>query len=246
MSAADKELESIANQVASLETKFVSGSSLGKYLQSEEQAAFKRLVAEAISLLDSVLGEENNFSRNIAGTVNSGSGGFIGGPSYACVQETRGLIIGAANHLRRMENLNPKMTQTNQQSAYIDSGRLAELKSLTPSKFDLSRLIRLCEELNMAHSNNCLMSIAMLVRAIVDHIPPILGQQSFTAVASNYSGAKSFKGSMQRLDTSLRSVADAHLHTQARPREVLPTFNQVDFRADLDVLLGETIRTLKT
>ena len=82
MSAADKELESIANQVASLETKFVSGSSLGKYLQSEEQAAFKRLVAEAISLLDSVLGEENNFSRNIAGTVNSGSGGFIGGTEY--------------------------------------------------------------------------------------------------------------------------------------------------------------------
>jgi len=245
MSAADKELELIANQVASLENKFVSGSSLGKYLQSEEQACFKRLVAEAISLLDSVLGEENNFSRNIAGTVNSGSGGFIGGPSYACVQETRGLIIGAANHIRRMENLNPKANQANQ-SAYVDSGRLAELKSLTPSKFDLSRLVRLCEELNMAHSAICLMSIAMLVRAIVDHIPPILGQQSFAAVASNYSGTKSFKGSMQRLDTSLRSVADAHLHTQARSREILPTFNQVDFRADLDVLLGEAIWILKT
>ena len=155
MSAADKELESIANQVASLENKFVSGSSLGKYLQSEEQASFKRLVAEAISLLDSVLGEENNFSRNIAGTVNSGSGGFIGGPSYACVQETRGLIIGAANHIRRMENLNPKANQTNQ-SAYVDSGRLAELKALTSSKFDLSRLVRLCEELNMAHIKHLL------------------------------------------------------------------------------------------
>jgi hypothetical protein len=245
MFAADKELELIASQVESLENKFLSGSSFGKYLQSEEQASFKRLVAEAIPLLDSVLGEGNNFSRNIAGTVNSGSGGFIGGPSYACVQETRGLIIGAVNHLRRIENLTPRATQTNQ-SAYVDSGRLAELKALTPSKFDLSRLIRLCEELNMAHSAICLMSIAMLVRAIADHIPPILGQQSFTAVASNYSGAKSFKGSMQRLDTSLRNVADAHLHTQARSRDVLPTFNQVDFRADLDVLLGEIIRTLKT
>ncbi len=51
---------------------------------------------------------------------------------------------------------------------------------------------------------------------------------------------------MQRLDTSLRSVADAHLHTQVRSREILPTFNQVDFRADLDVLLGEAIRILKT
>ena len=51
---------------------------------------------------------------------------------------------------------------------------------------------------------------------------------------------------MQHLDASLRNIADAHLDTHVRPREVLPTFTQVDFLADLDVLLAEVIRLVKT
>jgi hypothetical protein len=243
--SADKELEPIADQITSLEGKFVSGSSFGMFLRSDDHASFKQLVAEAISLLDSVLGEANNFSRNIAGTVNNGSGGYLGGPSYTCVQETRGLITAAVNHLRRMHRLSAAAVPVNP-FPYVDLGQVAELKSIASSKFDLSRLVRMCEELNIAHTNECQMSIAMLVRAIVDHVPPIFEQQSFAHVANNYAGAKSFKGSMQHLDASLRNIADAHLHVYVRPREVLPTFTQVDFRADLDVLLAEVIRLLKT
>lgn len=128
---------------------------------------------------------------------------------------------------------------------YVDLSRLTELQTLKSDQFDLTRLIRLCEELNVAHANECVMSIAMLARAIVDHVPPIFGMQSFTQVANNYSGSKSFKSSMQRLDQSLRNVADLHLHTQIRARETLPTFTQVDFRADIDVLLSEIVRLLK-
>jgi hypothetical protein len=47
------------------------------------------------------------------------------------------------------------------------------------------------------------------------------------------------------LDRSLRNIADAHLHVQIRTSEVLPTGPQVDFRADLDVLLSEVVRVLK-
>lgn len=241
----DKELESLAHQIASLEGRFVQSPSLGMYLKSEDEAQFAQLVAESISIIDSLLGEDNNFSRNIAGTVNNGSGGYLEGPSYACVQKTRGLITAAANHLKRVKSLNPNTTPTNP-SSYVDPGTLTELKSVISSEFDLTRLVRLCEELNVAYANNSMMTIAILVRAIVDHVPPILGQQAFVHVVNNYAGSKSFKGSMQHLDASLRNIADAYLHTHVRSREVLPTFTQVDFRPDLDVLLSEIIRKLKT
>lgn len=104
--------------------------------------------------------------------------------------------------------------------------------------------MRLCEELNSAHETGSLMSTAMLVRSIMDHVPPIFGCADFSAVASNYAG-RSVKASLQHLENSMRNVADAHLHGQIRKREVLPTVPQVDFKADLDVLLSEVVRTLK-
>lgn len=110
--------------------------------------------------------------------------------------------------------------------------------------WDLKRLIRLLEELNLVHAAECHMATAMLVRAIADHIPPVFNVDTFEKVANNYSGAKSFKASMKNLQNSLRHIADSHLHAQIRNREVLPTERQVDFRADLDVLLGEIVRIL--
>ncbi len=85
----------------------------------------------------------------------------------------------------------------------------------------------------------------MLLRTILNHVPPVLGFNTFAEVASNYGGPKSnrsFKDNMHRLEKSLRSIADIHLHSSIRSREDLPTAVQVDFAADLDLLLGEVIR----
>ena len=62
---------------------------------------------------------------------------------------------------------------------YVSSSRVAELELLDCPPYDMTRLAQLCRELNVAHENGCLMSIAMLVRAIVDHVPPIFGQTTF-------------------------------------------------------------------
>lgn len=50
---------------------------------------------------------------------------------------------------------------------------------------------------------------------------------------------------MIHLDKSLRKIADSFLHTQIRKKETIPNATQVDFRRDLDVLLGEIVRILK-
>lgn len=128
---------------------------------------------------------------------------------------------------------------------YVDSQRIEELKGIVNQKFDLTRLIKLCEEINVAYQNDCYMSIAMVMRAIIDHIPPIFNASSFSEVINNYSGSRSFKDSMKLLQRSLRNVADSHLHVQIRRRETLPNFTQVNFKADLDLLLSEIVRLLK-
>jgi len=134
----------------------------------------------------------------------------------------------------------------NQKTYFVNPTRIDELKKIKSKKFDLIKLIQLCEELNNASSIKTLYSPTLLVRAIIDHIPPIFELKSFSEVANNYNnGTKSFKKSMLILDNSLRNIADNNIHSQARQKEVLPNQTQTDFTPELDLLLSEVIRILK-
>jgi len=80
----------------------------------------------------------------------------------------------------------------------------------------------------------------------LDHVPPIFKVATFEQVASNYGGPKSFRDHMGHLQHSARKIADTHLHVPIRAKETLPTRTQVNFAADIDVLLGEIVRTLRS
>jgi hypothetical protein len=133
----------------------------------------------------------------------------------------------------------------NMLEAYIDGSRLEELKGIPKTDYDLTKLIRILEEINLCYRDRCYIATILLVRALIDHVPPIFGYKTFSEVANNYKGSKSFKESMQRLEESCRRIADQHLHCQIRRTEVLPNKTQVNFRNDIDVLLAEVVRTLK-
>ena len=123
---------------------------------------------------------------------------------------------------------------------YIDKKRFQALKKKT-GKFDFSRLLQMFTELDHAFSVGNYISVILLTRAILDHIPPIFNSNIFTEVANNY-GTKSFKGSMSHLENSSRKIADSYLHTKIRSKESLPNKTQVNFSNDIDVLLAEIIR----
>jgi hypothetical protein len=133
----------------------------------------------------------------------------------------------------------------NSLSIYIDPNRINELKKIKSKQFDLTRLIGLCEELNKSSAAGNHVAVSLLVRALIDHIPPIFHFQSFADFANQYGGTKSFKKSMLNLNSSLRNLADANIHTQARDKEVLPNAVQSDFTPELDLLLSEVVRKLK-
>ncbi len=122
---------------------------------------------------------------------------------------------------------------------YVALSRIESLRHL--SDFDPRRLIRLCEELNSSFKAENYLAVCMLLRAIIDHIPPIFQKKNFDEVASNH-GAQSFKNHMQHLAKSLRNIADTSLHIHIRKKETLPTVQQVNFSTYLDSLIEEIIR----
>ena len=135
------------------------------------------------------------------------------------------------------------MKSTN--TLFVDPQRINELASVKNDKFDLSRLVRLCEELNDNFSRKNYISVIVLTRAVLDHVSPIFSYKSFSEVANNFKCEKSIKASLQNLENSSRKIADSYLHIQVRNKEILPTSVQVNFSRELDVLLGEIVRILK-
>ncbi|NQW00692.1 MAG: hypothetical protein HQ483_13395 [Rhodospirillales bacterium] len=238
-----EELTTIADDMEKLLSFFVDSSALGLFLPTEHSTTFKALAIEVKSILDEELGLANDFSMNLMRAVNTGASGFTDGPSYAAVVEASKIVHAAARAIKRKRK--QPVASPSDSKPYVAGSRIASLQAIGNAQWDFARLMELCREINVAEANRCHMSTAMLLRSILNHVPPVLGFGTFAEVANNYGGTKtqkSFKASMQRLENSLRNIADMHLHTPIRPSEDVPTATQVDFAADLDVLLGEVIR----
>lgn len=152
---------------------------------------------------------------------------------------TESMIEGSYGYLQI-----PTKLKVSNNDVFVDEERINALRKLKSDSFDLTKLVRLCEEINIALQNNLYYSIAMLLRSLIDHIPPIFEKSNFTEVVNNY-GSRSFKQSMKNLNNSLRKISDNHLHSHIRRKETNPTRVQINFSSDLDVLLGEIIAQLK-
>ena len=240
------DLTELVTQFEALKERFVEGGSMtGLFLRTEDQAAFEGLFLQAKSLTDEALGDPNDYSLKLVAAYNEGVGGFAGGPSFSLVTQVAEIVRGVIVQVRRR----PPSTiatagATPTKDPYVDPSRLKDISEVHVTNWDFRRLARMCIELNTAYENGNYISVAMLVRGIIDHVPPVFGKTSFAEVANNH-GGRSFKGSMRQLDESMRRIADAYLHEQIRPKESLPSAVQVDVRRDLDVLLAEVVRLAK-
>ncbi len=132
-----------------------------------------------------------------------------------------------------------------QQNHYVNIKRIEELERINNNEFDLEKLIEFCKDLNKCHFVGAILAVPVLVRAILDHVPPIFEKQNFDEVANNYGFTISNKRSILKLQESSRNIANSFLHTQIRKKEVLPNETQVDFKIELDVLLQEIVRKFK-
>lgn len=127
---------------------------------------------------------------------------------------------------------------------FVDADRIDQIKAIKDGTFDLTKLVRLCEELNMSFEGGCYLSMIMLTRAILYHVPPIFGCYNFLQVANDYSGEKSFRESMLHLENSSREISNYYLRSQITGSEPLPSEIQIDYLNDIDLLLSEVVRLL--
>ena len=130
---------------------------------------------------------------------------------------------------------------------YVSPQRIQELNNISNVNFDTKKLVRLCEELNVAYQNSMYYSCWILQRAILDHIPPIfLTTQNPTFAQFAASAGRSQKSIFQRLENSCRDIADNMVHSRIKSKENLPAQTQINFSQDLDVLLGEIVSKLSS
>lgn len=140
---------------------------------------------------------------------------------------------------------NEKKIETKHTNNYIDKKTLIRIVSIKNNDFDLSRLIELLKELDDNFSLENYYSCSMILRSVLDHIPPIFGKTNFTDVCSQY-GSKSFKDIMTPLNETARKIGDNYLHTQVDKKVLKISKTQVGFQANIDVLLNEIANILET
>lgn len=132
----------------------------------------------------------------------------------------------------------------NSRAGYVDKNTLLRLTKIENKNFDLSRLIAFCNELDDNYSLENYHSCAMLLRAILDHVPSIFAKKSFVDVYAQY-GSKSFKDIMKPLNETAKKIGDDYLHTQASKKVLMVTKTQINFQANLDTLLNEIAAILE-
>jgi len=140
---------------------------------------------------------------------------------------------------------NKKSQTADGERLFVSHSRIAELLSINSNKYDMTKLVWFCDQINRCYRSGAFAGILFIGRAIIDHIPPIFGYRAFDQVVSNYPFERSVKRSLERLQNDLRDIADRHLHCHITSSEVIPGQQQSDFMGPLDVLLGEIVRIFK-
>jgi hypothetical protein len=239
-SAAAARLREIATTVRDLEGRVRDGL-WQPTLVGRDNVVFEQLVFEASTIIARGPSHCRGHAKELAQVVRAARNPLDQANGLAGIQRAR-LILEAASI--DVEMYEPPQTASIPSHHFVDPARLTALRSIRSADFDLSRLIRLLEELELSYQGGAYLAVAALTRALLDHVPPIFGVETFEAVANNHKGGKSFSASMQLLQGSARKIGDAHLHTRIRSRESLPTRTQVAFSHDIDVLLAEILRIL--
>ena len=125
------------------------------------------------------------------------------------------------------------------QADYVDTQVIAAIKGYNrPGRFDQAKLLRLIDELNDNYARGSIYAVHAVLRALLDHIPPLLGYGNFTEVANNYPWGRTDKAYMRRL-LDFKLQADDVLHRQISTKTDLLSLYDIPPRAWVNRLLQE-------
>jgi hypothetical protein len=133
----------------------------------------------------------------------------------------------------------PKRPASAWPGPYIDGGIAAEVTVRAQALgLEPAKLARLVEELNDNYARGNAYSAHALLRAILDHIPPMLGCADFKAVVSNHSWGRTDKNYARRL-LDFKLQADDALHRQISARTSALSMDDMPPRVWVNRILQE-------
>ncbi|MGV9346355.1 hypothetical protein ACWDSD_16305 [Streptomyces spiralis] len=140
--------------------------------------------------------------------------------------------------------LPPTVTPVSTLPTYVNPTVRAELEAKRgKAAWNLDKLLQLLTELDESYGANQPYSCHALLRAIIDHVPPILGLKSFEQAVSNYQWTPTDKKYMKRL-LEFKNQADDVMHRHISKRPSVITMHDVPAAAYLNALLAECLDKL--
>lgn len=154
--------------------------------------------------------------------------------AFSHFANVQGVIVALRDHLAALARANEPVTP------FIDPKTLDELRGACRPGLDFGKLVRMCEELNDCYARENYVACALLIRAMMNHVPPVFGFHTFKEVAAH--SGKSAGAAFKLLEGDARIVADLHNHATMRAKEPLPTRAQIEpFQSSFELLLHEII-----
>ncbi|SCL38826.1 hypothetical protein GA0070624_6352 [Micromonospora rhizosphaerae] len=120
--------------------------------------------------------------------------------------------------------------------AYINPRVLDQLREASGASWDTTKLVALAEELDACVQAGHVYASHAVLRALLDHVPPLFGQKSFAAVVSSHAWAKTDAKYLGRLST-FRDQADDALHRQISKMADLLMLDNLPQAAAVNALL---------
>jgi len=125
----------------------------------------------------------------------------------------------------------------------VESGLIARLAGKKSNAADVGTLVKICREINSSYAHGNILATVLLMRTVLNHVPPVFGHENFAQVVAN--AGKSLKESFQHLESGLRKVADFHAHRKIAALESYPSFAQVEpFKPQFELLLQQVEKSL--
>jgi len=122
----------------------------------------------------------------------------------------------------------------------VDPSLIDRLASEQSAQFDIGFLVGMCREINSCFAHSNVVATALLMRAVLNYVPPLFGHETFPQVVANI--GRSLQDSFDHLENGLRKIADFHTHRRIGPTELYPSLAQVEpFKPQFELLLQEVV-----
>ncbi len=125
----------------------------------------------------------------------------------------------------------------------IHTSVIDQLNDVRSTDFDTTVLVRLCKEINSCFSHDNIVATALTMRAVLNYVPPVFGQETFEQVLAQCE--RSLKENFTHLQEGLRRIADYHTHRTMTKSDSYPSENQVEpFKPQFEFLLHQILSRL--